>query len=173
MSKEIEGGYADKSLIGSQIGAIPSAAVSNQFLTGLNTDGSLTRAQPSMANISDYTDSGIWVPVDASGAGLTLTVSDATYIQIGKFVICSAYILYPNTANSSQAKIGGLPFTVASAIKSAWGGLSVNSNGITAPLLNCVQNTVTASLVAASTAAITNANMSQHEIYFYVIYKRT
>lgn len=49
MSKEIEGGYADKSLIGSQIGAIPSAAVSNQFLTGLNTDGSLTRAQPSMA----------------------------------------------------------------------------------------------------------------------------
>ena len=59
-------------------------------------------------------DEGTWTPTDASGASLSLTVARAIYRKIGSLVFLQAEIVYPVTANGSQAVLGGLPFaTVA------------------------------------------------------------
>lgn len=65
-----------------------------------------------MANITDYA-TGTWTPIDASGAGLTLTVDAASYTKIGNFVFVTGTLSYPTTSNGSFATIGGLPFTTA------------------------------------------------------------
>lgn len=64
------------------------------------------------ANTLDDYEEGTWVPVDASGAALSLTVTYASYIKIGRMVTVITRILYPVTADGSTALIGGLPFTV-------------------------------------------------------------
>jgi uncharacterized protein YjbI with pentapeptide repeats len=60
--------------------------------------------------LDDY-EEGTWTPTDGSGAGLSFTVTFATYTKIGRQVTCNAKIIYPSTANGSAAQINGLPFT--------------------------------------------------------------
>jgi hypothetical protein len=72
-------------------------------------------ADPSAAGMTselldDY-EEGTWTPTDASGAGLTLTVTAATYTKIGRMVYASLNITFPTTANGSTLILGGLPFT--------------------------------------------------------------
>lgn len=59
--------------------------------------------------LNDY-ESGTWVPTDASGAGLSLTVGAAFYIKVGQLAFISTFITYPATASGSTAAIS-LPFT--------------------------------------------------------------
>jgi hypothetical protein len=59
--------------------------------------------------LNDY-EEGTWTPTDASGAGLSLTVTAATYTKIGRMVYASLNITYPATANGSTLLVGGLPF---------------------------------------------------------------
>ena len=117
------------------------------------------------ANTLDDYEEGTWTPVDGSGAGLTLTVNGAArYVKIGRFVFFAVNeIVYPSTANSSVARINGLPFT---------------SDSINSGTLSLVSNTANASkgLVLASATGIfiyangtisssTNANLSTSSIY--------
>jgi hypothetical protein len=69
-----------------------------------------TQVASSDVNTLDDYEEGTWTPTDASGAGLTLTVTAARYTKIGRLVTVIADITYPTTANSSSAEIGGLPF---------------------------------------------------------------
>lgn len=69
----------------------------------------------SNANTLDDYEEGTWTPVDASGAGLTLTITGANYIKIGQFVLASFQIQYPVTADGSDVSIGGLPFSINAA----------------------------------------------------------
>lgn len=59
-------------------------------------------------------DEGNWTPTDNSGAGLTLTVNNATYTRIGRQVFANFAITYPGTVDPSTARIGGLPFASSS-----------------------------------------------------------
>lgn len=70
-----------------------------------------------------------WTPTDASGAGLTLTVGSAKYIQIGKFVLAFFNLTWPSTANASVNSIGmgGLP-TPASIVVGVVGFNNVPGN---------------------------------------------
>lgn len=53
---------------------------------------------------------GSWTPVDASGAGLALTVSQAKYFKLqDKVFVVQCDITWPTTANGSNASIGGMP----------------------------------------------------------------
>jgi hypothetical protein len=63
------------------------------------------------ANTLDDYEEGSWTPVDGSGASLSFTSVSGTYIKIGRTVTCLFDLTYPSTANSSQAVIGGLPFS--------------------------------------------------------------
>lgn len=53
---------------------------------------------------------GDWTPLDASGAGLSLTVSYARWIRMNRMVTAWFDLAYPTTANGSNALLGGLPF---------------------------------------------------------------
>jgi hypothetical protein len=50
-----------------------------------------------------------WTPVDASGASLTFTGASGLYVVCYKVVYFTFALTYPTTANTSFAKIGGLP----------------------------------------------------------------
>ncbi len=60
--------------------------------------------------LSDY-ERGTWTPTDASGAGLTLSVTTASYVKVGDLVHVNFYLTMPSTSNTSNMIIGGLPFT--------------------------------------------------------------
>jgi hypothetical protein len=62
--------------------------------------------------LDDY-EEGNWTPIDASGAGLVLTIGAvSSYIKVGRLVYINFFITFPATVNGSLAKIGGLPFPI-------------------------------------------------------------
>jgi hypothetical protein len=62
--------------------------------------------------LDDY-EEGIWVPVDASGAGLALIITSATYTKIGNRVNFDTTVMYPANASGLTFALGGLPFISA------------------------------------------------------------
>jgi len=91
------------------------ALSSGNLVIGTSGKGIDFSADPSAAGMTselldDY-EEGTWTPTDASGAGLTLTVTAATYTKIGRMVYASLNITFPTTANGSTLILGGLPFT--------------------------------------------------------------
>jgi hypothetical protein len=126
-------------------------------------------ADPSAAGMTsklldDY-EEGTWTPTDASGAGLTLSITSATYTKIGNIVTLSAVISYPSTADISAAKIGGLPFN----------GLT-NSPVLIAQYSNVAVvgyiNTNAINIVRADnyTTAITNVSLSTNGVLISATY---
>ena len=83
---------------------------------GKGIDFSANTHAPGMTSelLNDY-EEGTWTPADASGAGLSLTVSSATYTKIGRMVTAQFDITYPATADTSTQVLGGLPFVPSSA----------------------------------------------------------
>ncbi len=70
-----------------------------------------------------------WVPADASGAALSLTITDATYTKIGRLVFVTAQIIYPVTADGSNAVLSGLPLTPSFVSNCAVSSSAVTSQG--------------------------------------------
>lgn len=64
------------------------------------------------SNLLDDYEEGTWTPIDESGAGITFTQGRGIYTKIGDLVFFTALVIYPSTASSADASIGGLPFTV-------------------------------------------------------------
>jgi hypothetical protein len=77
--------------------------------SGFGVDFAATSGTGTSELLADY-EEGTWTPVDASGAGLSFTVSSARYTKIGRQVTCFMWVTYPATGNTSAAEIGGLPF---------------------------------------------------------------
>lgn len=74
-----------------------------------HTDDSVAGTTTVKQILSDY-ELGTWTPYDDSGANLTFTVVYAHYIKIGDLVWINMMALYPQTVNTYDAKIGGLPY---------------------------------------------------------------
>lgn len=53
-----------------------------------------------------------WTPADGSGAGLTFTSVNASYMQIGNMVFANARFSYPATADTTAASFQGLPVNI-------------------------------------------------------------
>ena len=73
-----------------------------------------TPAAGMTSQLLNWYEEGSWTPTDASGAGLSLTITYAKYVRVGKSVTVNAFVTYPATASAAAATIGGLPFNVAS-----------------------------------------------------------
>jgi hypothetical protein len=89
------------------------------------TGGITFNANPgggTQATLNDY-EVGTWTPTDQSGAGLSITVTTANYIKVGKMVFVELDITYPATANTNQAAIS-LPFNNAG----GYGALVISTN---------------------------------------------
>lgn len=83
------------------------APIANPVFTG---GISLPNSNNANANVLDWYMEGAWTPVDASGANLTLTVTDCKYTRIGRMVFLTGKITYPATADTNTATISGLPY---------------------------------------------------------------
>lgn len=109
--------------------------------------------------LDDYEGVGNWTPADGSGAGLTLTVSSAKYVKIGRQVSISFDIAYPITANGANALITGIPFVAGGAA-----GLSIGfQNGAATYTLYIRSGTTQIELYNIATR-ITNAQLSGSSI---------
>lgn len=69
----------------------------------------------------------VWTPVDVSGAGLTFSSVSAYYGRSGKLVTASFILVYPATADGTNAAVGGFPFTAGYAIALAPVGTSTTA----------------------------------------------
>ena len=69
-----------------------------------------TPAAGMTSQLLNWYEEGTWTPTDASGAGLSFTVTDNVYTRKGREVTCSALITFPVTANGGNAQIS-VPFT--------------------------------------------------------------
>ena len=119
-----------------------------------------TQVASSDANTLDDYEEGTWTPTDASGAGLTFTVSNCRYTKVGRLVTVQGSIAYPATANGSNATWGGFPFNSSDSFNLgivytdvAVSSLTyISSNGVNAFLLtpgvNVINSTVSGKTIA-------------------------
>jgi hypothetical protein len=121
------------------------------------------------ANTLDDYEEGTWTPTDASGAALSLTSVAGFYEKIGRQVTARCILLYPSTADGSNAKIGGLPFTVANS-SAADQGFVTWTDETTLAYIKPTINTTAVSLYNSAGAAITNATMSLNGLFFTAVY---
>ncbi len=110
----------------------------NQVLQQSTVGGAVTVGTFAATQLFDYS-TGTWTPADGSGAGLSLTVTTATYAKIGALVFAEADITYPATVDGSNTRISGLPFAsiaatfpmaIAGNTGTAFDGL-INASGTT------------------------------------------
>jgi hypothetical protein len=119
--------------------------------------------------VNPHLEYGSWTPTDASGAGLSLTVTSATYVKHERLVLARCQLTYPATASGANATIGGLPFTVDNIESARQGWVSYGTSAILRYFLP-VLNTTTAQLYQSNGAVMTNANMSGIAVYLAALY---
>lgn len=118
-------------------------------------------------NLLNQYDEGTWTPVDASGAGLTLSGASGFFTRIGRFVTVSGQWTMPSNADPSNLAIGGLPFTVgANSV-----GTQLSSYAIAGEMSLLPVGTSSIFFYGApSGTRRTNANYSGLTIYFAASY---
>jgi len=128
-----------------------------------------TQSASADANTLDDYEEGTWTPTDASGAGLTLTVTGASYVKIGKQVTAWLWVTYPSTANGSGAVIGGLPFNVGASPMNgaAIAGYTSYTEVVTGI---AIYTTSSIELYRDGGTSVTNANLSTKELRMCVTY---
>ena len=112
---------------------------------------------------------GLWVPTDASGAGLVFTGISASYTRMGNMIFAYGQLTYPATVNASNAIMGGfpVPFIVANYGR---GIASAYSNAGALAKLLPTPGTSTALLINNANAQITNATLTGATLIFSVAY---
>lgn len=140
----------------------------SQFLKQASAGATITVVRPTTADLSDFAET-TWTPTDASGAGLSLTITSANYTQVGNRIFVSAHVVYPATASGANASIGGLPFTV-----SGYSTGGVSSNAVTAVQIGefVTATTTFQPLATASATPITNVQLSGAFVIFQGAYKK-
>jgi hypothetical protein len=112
-----------------------------------------------------------WTPSDQSGAGLTFTGVSVNYTRHDNMIFAYGRVTYPATADTHNAKIGGLPVSVP-AVNYASGVQPAAATGVAFAMV-CSANggTTTFSFFnAAGVAAITNAQLSGAVVLFNLSY---
>lgn len=138
--------------------------------SGQGIDFSATAGTGTSELLNDY-EEGFWTPVDVSGAGLTFTVTSATYTKIGCLVYVQAFISYPVTANGAAAVIGGLPFTVRldgyAPFPTECGTVAAVAAG---PHLRARTASTVADFLTQTFAQVTNVTLSGQTVIFAGVY---
>lgn len=134
------------------------------------TDNASGRLQVLGSNSSLRYESGEWTPSDASGVGLSFSSVTATYERIGRQVTARAALSYPVTADTSNAVVGGLPFTVANSNDARQGYVSHTTEATLARAIPSPGGS-TVAMATSVGAGITNATMSGDTVFFTVNYR--
>ena len=109
-----------------------------------------------------YPAARTWTAADASGAGLSLTVADATYTINGNICTVALAVIYPVTANTSSASISGLPTRCQPNFGSGTArmGGSVSYSDVGTPITALVDSAGVIVFYNASGSAYNNASLS-------------
>jgi hypothetical protein len=152
---------------------------SSAFATFLNTPSSANFAalltdETGTAGTVPFHSTGSWTPADVSGAGLSLTVADATWTRIGRVIFAPFRFTMPATASGTNAQFGGLPFTS----RTTTGGVALSSgsvgsdagtpNGVLSPFLLSAATSFV--VLNANGVSATNANLSGRVVSGTIIY---
>ena len=138
-----------------------AATATIPFAAGITLNGGTT--------INAYREN-VWAPSDGSGAGLTLNIARATYVQIGSMYFCDLAGTYPTTANASPASIAGLPGTYAN-VSGAGGAFPITSSvsGITGiPVMNSASFAIFSTVGTVSNAQMSGATFRAQFMIFTV-----
>jgi hypothetical protein len=138
--------------------------------SGQGIDFSATPGTGTSELLADY-EEGTWTPIDGSGASLVFSVLDARYTKIGRMVECYAQITYPSTISTSQAIIGGLPFTLAGTAGAAYGAFTVYTDYSVATTWLSINSSTTSKAYALGGGAVTNATVSTKNFRLVWIYE--
>jgi hypothetical protein len=139
----------------------------NSGATGL--DDNYNTIIPSGAATGGWSRLGFaaaWTPTDASVAALTLASAQTYYIRSGQMVLIGARIVYPVTADTHAAQIGGVPLVPA--FNTGGGSPSFFTGGLTITLQVVAPNLI--DIWSTSGVAITNAQMSGVTLHFVLPY---
>ena len=121
-----------------------------------------TPAAGMTSQLLNWYEEGTWTPTDASGAGLSLTLTNCKYVRIGTQVTLIGRITYPVTANAAQARISLLNSS------SSQGSFSVSCSA--ALKLYGYSSGTSAWIFGAGQSVITNANLSGAELDLTITY---
>lgn len=116
-------------------------------------------------NVLDDYEEGSFTPADGSGASLSFTSVVGQYTKIGRAVYVHAVLVYPSTANGSNASIGGWPFSCVSGDAGGAPNYSTLGTAFYALLGSSV-----CPLYDLTGAAKTNANMSLKALMLNFVY---
>jgi len=121
-----------------------------------------TQVSSANANTLDDYEEGTWTPTDASGSGLSFSVTGAYYRKIGTLVFINCYFTYPATSNTNQAGFGNLPFTASGAQNYSYimGRTQNNLGNMVAWQVNSGSNSTAANFGWNSVGSVSNANLS-------------
>jgi len=120
-----------------------------------------TPAAGMTSQLLNWYEEGSWTATDASGAGLTLVGGSGRYSRVGRTVFIEVSYQYPATASTSNAKIGGLPF---SANTYSFINAASNSGVITTMLTDATAKTFT-SYTSGTLTPNTNLQFSGKQFY--------
>jgi hypothetical protein len=128
-----------------------------------------TPAAGMTSQLLNWYEEGSWTPTDASGAGLSLTITYAKYVRVGKSVTVNAFINYPATASAAAATIGGLPFSVGS---NNYPPVTFANNSGTAlsGFANATAKTISIGTAANYSASVSNVVLSGRVVLISLTY---
>jgi hypothetical protein len=128
-----------------------------------------TQVASADANTLDDYEEGTWTATDGSGAGLSLTLEENTYVKIGRLVTAHMIVTFPTTSDTNLATLT-LPFN-AESISSSAGGAVLEQNVNTANMYTaCVNGTNACIFRLNGGTAQTNANVSGKKLRFVITY---
>ena len=148
-----------------KFGTTVSVGAATPSASGAGITFPATQSASTDANTLDDYEEGTWTPTDASGAGLTVSITYATYTKIGNTVFARAYVDYPANVSAANA-ILTLPFTSANTVIGS--GLSSTASNMAC----CLSTAGLAQITFRNSTFvnITNASLSGATILFSVSY---
>lgn len=146
--------------------------VAGNLVIGTSGKGIDFSANPNPAGmtselLNDY-EEGTWTPTDGSGAGLTFTLGDCTYTKIGRQITVVGKVTYPNTANTANMSIAGLPFPLGAGNYASMGSIGYTS--IATTVLNYLRGTASYFQGFRPGAIVKNSEMSNGQLDFSLTY---
>ena len=115
-------------------------------------------------------ETGTWVATDGSGAGLSFTLEENTYIRIGNLVTAYMIVTFPTTSDSSLATLT-LPYTAESISSSAGGAVLEQNMSTSQSYTACVNGTNACIFRLRGTTSQTNADLSGRKLRFVITYQ--
>lgn len=131
--------------------------------TGIDFSQIQTNATGMTSETLDSYEEGTWTPTDASGGSQNALTTDGRYTRVGNLLFCTFDIEYPTTADTSTARIGGLPFSASTTNLQGAGSIAWTNFG-SALTFYMGSSSTSFTFLNLSSVARTNAQMSAKRI---------